>query len=94
MKSLDEREETKYIRDLRKENSKLRKEISAMKKKNNRLENLVPDDDELPPPIAKEIKDILNPCPKCDSKKVELVIAGIFEILICSNCGAKSKTMK
>ena len=101
MKTLEERIETKYIRSLRKELIKARRQIAHLKKQNHRLENenielrSACEDDLLQELSCRENNQQDNrfECPNCRSKNTNEFTAGVHSFYKCleTGCGAKGR---
>ena len=90
-KTLAERQETKYIRELRKENTKLRREVSQLRRKTSKLEQNQPEDAEdieFFEPLPDDPQDFH--CPNCQQKQDVIVfkLRGV-EYFKCHHCGKK-----
>jgi DNA-directed RNA polymerase subunit M/transcription elongation factor TFIIS len=96
----DEGEESRYIRDLRKQIIKLRKENAQLKKKNSRIENDFVDYDILIEELERDRFEKKNKskvdkhsieCPGCGGRDV--VEFEVMERMYykCSECGSKGR---
>ena len=100
MKSSEDRLETRYVRSLRKEIIKLKRENAQLRKKNSRLENELPvdeyDNDEDTYQSSKGFNkhQPITECESCGSYKVRFFSAGLFDFYTCDSCGAKGKSEK
>jgi uncharacterized protein YlxW (UPF0749 family) len=85
-------EESKYIRELRKEIRKLRQENASLRKKNNRLENLI-DYTEYQDDSNHDNIDTMT-CPVCGDRKAEKIEIGVFLFSKCKKCESLRKIKK
>jgi hypothetical protein len=89
MKNLNNPKENKLCRELRKQNTKLKRELRLLRKQCNRLEPELIDfeeDEEKPaPPVAKK------GCPKCGATEYEEFSAGIHSFYKCDSCGSSGR---
>jgi len=97
-KTVSERQETKYIRNLRKQIIKLKRENAYLKKRNTRIENDFAEfhaesENETEEPIE-EKKATEKPvtCPKCHQ---EVVVFELREVKYfkCHGCGKKGRLL-
>ena len=80
-----ERLESKVIRELRKENAKLRREIQQLRKKNFQIENMARLEDEDEIEVVETYKHV-DKCPKCDSEKVYILTLRGLLYFKCHDC--------
>lgn len=97
LKTFEERLESKYIRHLRKEIIKLKRENRQLRKKVRQQEyEAIPIDPE-PEPALIELQIMNNKekveCPKCGSYDVDKFRSGVFDFYRCS-CGSKGRLEK
>lgn len=95
-KTLQDKLETKYIRDLKKEISKLKRENQTLRKKANRnyYDFFPPEQIEEPVVVCEievEKEKEVRRCPECDSKKADFFEVGLFEFYKCENCDTKGR---
>ena len=95
-----ERQESKYIRELRKQNTRLRRENAQLKKRNSRIEN---DFAEFHAELEAGLEDQMDdlrvdqkplPCPRCSNTgSVAVFSLGDVEYFKCHECGKKGKAL-
>lgn len=97
MKTDEEIRETRYIRELRKENIKLKRENRRLRKINQQLEdeiyNMIGYNEEVicePDPPQKKSKEDKS-CEACGSYDTETFEAGVFLFARCHSCNFKKK---
>lgn len=98
MKTDDEIKETRYIRELRKENIKLKRENKRLRKINQQLEDEILmmsgyhiEEEDLEMPVKPDLKKEEKSCYACGSYDTEIFQAGQFYFLKCHSCLAKKK---
>lgn len=93
MSKTDSRNESKLIRELRKENIKLKRELKQLRKINNRTEVEMEEfrsviEIEVAEPPKKKKKD---ECPKCKSFDLHIFKLRGKDYYHCSECGSKGR---
>lgn len=75
---------------MKKENTKLKRELAQARKKNNRLSNELTsyeDDYEIEIiPIKEESSKKTVRCEQCNSKDVSVISVGVYDIFKCQEC--------
>jgi late competence protein required for DNA uptake (superfamily II DNA/RNA helicase) len=91
VKTKDERNESKALKELRKENIRLKRQIKEMRKEIRQEEN--DDSDEPQPEILTKAKEPRNKfsCRKCGSYSVEIFEVVNRDYFKCQDCGSKGR---
>ena len=94
-KTFEERLESKYIRHLRKEIIKLKRENQQLRKKARRQDHAMTEDSEEDNTPTEVIipRENKTECPKCGAYGIEKFSSGVFDFYKC-DCGATGRLNK
>lgn len=91
MKTKDERHESKALRELRKENIRLKRQIKEMRKEVRQIED--EDTDDSQPLVQSQLKSSKHKftCPSCGSYSAETFEVIGRHFFRCEDCGSKGR---